>query len=148
VRNDGYVAAKSDDGSTRRSVYLRHRRKEMPTILETFDLPQMNPNCAERKPSTIVTQPLHLMNDGVIHHLAGRFADRIAQEAGNDLNNQINLAYRIALTRKPTDSESRSARMFVARLEAKWKAHGKPSQMALTDFCHTLINSAAFLYID
>ena len=148
VRNDGYVAARSEDGTARRSVYLRHRRKEMPTILETFDLPQMNPNCAERKPSTIVTQPLHLLNDGVIHQLAGRFAQRIAREAGGDLDDQVNLAYRVALTREPTASEARSARKFIETLQAKWKAGESPPEMALADFCHTLINSAAFLYID
>ncbi len=144
VRNDGYVAAKSTDGSARRSVYLRHRRKEMPTILETFDLPQMNPNCAERKPSTIVTQPLHLLNDGVIHQLAGRFAERVAREAGSDSGDQINLAYQIALTREPTEAETKGAEEFIETLEAKWTSR----EMALTDFCHTLINSAAFLYID
>ena len=148
VRNDGYVAAKSSDGSARRSVYLRHRRKEMPTILETFDLPQMNPNCAERKPSTIVTQPLHLLNDGVIHQLAGRFAERVAREAGSDSRDQINLAYRIALTREPTDPESIQALQFLNALKTKWQTHESPGAMALTDFCHTLINSAAFLYLD
>ncbi len=148
VRNDGYVSAKTDDGSARRSVYLRHRRKEMPTILETFDLPQMNPNCAERKPSTIVTQPLHLLNDGVIHQLAGKFAERIAREAEGDLTDQIRLAYRIALTREPSEAEVQSAQEFIRTLEAGWKSDKTPRERALTDFCHALINSAAFLYID
>ena len=31
----------------------------MPTLLETFDLPQMNPNCTERQDSTVVSQPLY-----------------------------------------------------------------------------------------
>ncbi len=148
VGNDGYVAAKTDDGSARRSVYLRHRRKEMPTILETFDLPQMNPNCPQRKPSTIVTQPLHLLNDGVIHQLAGRFAERVALEAGDDLDARITRAHRIALAREPNATEREQAAAFIRSLESEWKDDPAPRERALADYCHTLINSAAFLYID
>ena len=51
VRKDGLVTSKLNDGAWRRSVYVRQRRKEMPTLLETFDLPQMNPNCVARTSS-------------------------------------------------------------------------------------------------
>lgn len=150
VRNDGYVTAATDvdTAATRRSVYLRHRRKEMPTILETFDLPQMNPNCSERTPSTIVTQPLHLLNDETVHKLAGKFAERIAREAGDDLIRQINFAFRVALNREPSADELQRSADFLMGLESEWKDEAKPRAKALADFCHTLINSAAFLYID
>jgi hypothetical protein len=148
IRNDGYVTAKTVDGVTRRSVYLRHRRKEMPTILETFDLPQMNPNCSERTPSTIVTQPLHLLNDKTVHNLAGLFADRIQREAGDDVNEQIDSAFRIALGREPSAGEAQRSSDFIMGVESEWKESADPRAKALADFCHTLINSAAFLYID
>ena len=45
TRNDGLVMSVSGSKGWRRSIYIRQRRNEIPTILETFDLPRMNPNC-------------------------------------------------------------------------------------------------------
>ena len=45
----------------RRLVYVQQRRKQLPTHLETFDFPQMNPNCIERRDSTVAPQALHLL---------------------------------------------------------------------------------------
>jgi hypothetical protein len=156
VRDDGYVTAKTKNGETRRSVYIRQRRREMPTILETFDLPQMAPNCIERPTSTIVTQPLHLLNDETIHNLATAVAERVKNEAGANLNARINLAYTLTLNRPPNDEELAFSTSSMAQMEKFWqdaeatpeKNLLSPSQHALTEFCHTLINSAAFLYID
>lgn len=156
IRNDGYVTAKTSAGVTRRSVYLRHRRKEMPTILETFDLPQMNPNCSERTPSTIVTQPLHLLNDETVHNLSDAFAERIDREAEGELNAQVDFAFRAALNRPAGKEERALSKQAIERFEKHWKqvqatdakTDISPRRRALADFCHTLINSAAFLYID
>ncbi len=50
---DGLVTSQEVDGGWRRSIYVMQRRKEDADILETFDLPQMNPNCIERPDSTV-----------------------------------------------------------------------------------------------
>ena len=55
------------EGGWRRSVYIQQRRKHMMTLLETFDLPAMNPNCVNRVNSTVVQQPLFLLHDKVVH---------------------------------------------------------------------------------
>lgn len=152
VRGDGLVTADEVDGTYRRSVYVRQRRKEMPTMLETFDLPQMNPNCMERVPSTVVTQPLHLLNNAFVHGLAGSFAERIADEAAG-ADDRIWLAYQLAFGRLPSKVEMKTSRVALASLNrSREKVAGEeadsPRELALTDFCHTLLNSAAFLYID
>jgi hypothetical protein len=157
VRGDGMVTArfKDDDARLRRSIYLRHRRKEMPTILETFDQPAMNPNCVERSQSTIVTQPLHLLNNEMIHHLAGDFAKRVIAEASGDQAGQIEHAWRLALNRPPTRVEIDASLEALAVLTAEWQqslaeegSADSPADRAFADFCHTLINSAEFLYLD
>ena len=157
VRGDGMVTArfKDDDTRLRRSIYIRHRRKEMPTILETFDKPAMNPNCVERSQSTIVTQPLHLLNNEMIHHLAGDFAKRVIDEASGDRAGQIEHAWRMALNRPPTRVEVDASLEALDVLAAEWEeslaeegAGESPDERAFADFCHTLINSAEFLYLD
>ena len=157
VRDDGMVMArfKDDDVRLRRSIYIRHRRKEMPTILETFDKPAMNPNCVERSQSTIVTQPLHLLNNEMIHHLAADFARRVVDEASGDRAGQIERAWRLALSRPPTRVEIDASQEAIDVLTAEWEeslaeegSADSPEDRAFADFCHTLINSAEFLYLD
>jgi hypothetical protein len=157
VRGDGMVTSKAVTGQQRRrSVYLRQRRSQLPTILESFDLPQMNPNCTTRVASNIVSQPLHLLNNGLVHELAGAFAQRLQTEAPDDRGAQIELAYRLALGRIPDNEESAAAHDALDLLHTHWQdtpptgdsEPASPEALALADFTHMLLNTAAFLYID
>ena len=133
----------------------------MPTILETFDLPQMIPNCVERPDSTVASQALHLFNDTMIRTLADAFADRVAREAGNEPYKQIERSYQLALNRMPSDTEREVGLAALEELTRLWqqksggtdknnkeKKKTPPAQRALATYCHTLINSAGFLFID
>jgi mono/diheme cytochrome c family protein len=158
VRKDGLVTAMRGPRGWRRSIYVLHRRKEMPTILENFDLPQMIPNCLQRPNSTVASQALHLMNNATIRDLAARFARRVEREAGASPGEQVERLYQLALSRPPTPAEQRLALSSLQQLTAAWSAElkrrGKPageteaSRRALANVCHTLLNSAAFLYVD
>jgi hypothetical protein len=154
VRPDGLVTAKPDGQKWRRSIYVRQRRKEMPTILETFDLPQMNPNCVMRTNSTVVSQPLHLLNNKWVHELAGAFARRVLSEAEPYPDALIRTAWLTALSRLPGEEELDVAVSALRRLQQQrtlaeeQSGDEEASLLALTDFCHGLLNSAEFLYID
>ncbi len=59
VNRDGLVSVNpTDGGGWRRSVYLQYRRTEIPTMMDTFDYPQMGPNCVARNVSTVSPQSL------------------------------------------------------------------------------------------
>ena len=64
------------------------------------------------------------------------------------MNEQIDSAFRIALGREPSVGEAQRSSDFIMGMESEWKEEVNPRNKALADFCHTLINSAAFLYID
>src|SRR5262249_47972426 len=64
VRPDGLVTPTGSSRGWRRLIYVQHARKNIPTHLENFDYPQMNPNCIERRDSVVALQALHLMNSG------------------------------------------------------------------------------------
>ena len=51
----------------------------------TFDFPQMNPNCIERRDSTVAPQALHLMNNGMVQQLAEQFAQRVLARSGRPI---------------------------------------------------------------
>ena len=114
-------------------------------MLENFDLPPMSPSCLERSESTVAPQALNLMNNGTVRELAGYFAGRLQTEAGTNTAQQVERAYWIALSRAPSDEERQASLKALARF-AQLAPHN--SHQALTEFCHMLINSAAFLYID
>ena len=147
VRADGLVTASGTDRGWRRSIYLRQDRKQVATLLEAFDLPQMNPNCLERRDSNVAPQALHLWNDGQVRELAARFARRMASDAGGDPGRRVDLAFTAALGRPPTAGERAAALDALGRLEAQWRgrpAGDAPADRALSDVCHALLNSAAF----
>lgn len=155
-RGDGLVTSNTRTGNDtdgwRRSIYVLQRRTQRLTILDNFDLPQMNPNCTQRNESVVAPQALHLLNNKRIHQLAGIFAARVLEEAGDDENRQIRRAYLLAVSRPPGEQELQSALAGLQGLRKKWLEEGEgkapASRRALENLCHALINSASFLYID
>ena len=116
-------------------IYVQQRRKQLPTHLESFDFPQMNPNCLERRGSTVAPQALHLLNNGMVRQLAEAFARRVEREAGKDAQKQVERAYLIALGRPASEREREVGVAALGRLP-------------LTSYCHALLNTAGLLYVD
>ncbi len=144
ARADGLITPAGTPKGWRRSVYVSQERKQVPTLHEVFDLPQMNPNCLERRESNVATQALHLWNDGLVRSLAEQFAKRVARTAGDDPRRQVELAFQLAAGRLPDPDERTAALETLARLNGQ----NLPAGTAVTALCHTLLNSALFLYID
>ena len=71
VDQDGLVSVDpTDDNRWRRSIYVQYRRTEIPSMLDTFDYPEMGPNCLARSVSTASPQSLMLMNNQHVRELA------------------------------------------------------------------------------
>src|SRR5437660_647539 len=142
VRADGLVTPTGTARGWRRLIYVRQARKQLPTHLESFDYPHMNPNCLERRESTVAPQALHLMNNGMVYHLAEDFAARVSHEAGTDRAKQIEKVYLIALGRPPSDEEKelgvRALRKFADRWGTSKRDHATVGQKALTTYCHAI----------
>ncbi|MDX1983605.1 MAG: PSD1 and planctomycete cytochrome C domain-containing protein [Bryobacteraceae bacterium] len=146
-------------GSLRRSIYVAQKRTQPVSLLETFDQPFMNPNCVKRGQSVVSSQALHLMNSDLVRENARYMAGRIADEVGDNADAQIERAYLLALTRKPSAGERDAARETMERLMPEWRRKleaekpaepiaGRARWLALATICHTLMNSAEFLYVD
>jgi hypothetical protein len=159
VSKDGQVTTAAKHGAWRRSIYVEQRRKQIPTLLENFDLPAMSPNCVERTESNVAPQALHLFNSGMVHKLALHFAERLMQTAGSTPGDRVRRAYIIAFCRPPTDDELEIGVQALEQLAAEWSRKpanaGSPGSSdlsadtrALASFCHALLNAAEFLYVD
>ena len=150
VSRAGLVSAEpTATGKWRRSVYLQYRRTEIPSMMATFDYPEMGPNCVSRNVSTVSPQSLMLMNSQHVRELAAAFAGRVrkqlADSSGRDGGSQVDLVYRLALSRSPSTVERGIGIDALLQLRDGWP--DRP-ETALEVFCHTILNSAAFLYVD
>lgn len=147
VDSDGLVSViPTADGRWRRSIYALHRRTQIPSMLETFDYPQMGPNCLTRNVSTVAPQSLMLINNGHVYDLATAFAQRVMAEIEvDDHRSKIEAVYHRAVSRPPSEEELRLGLAALQQFETVWP--GDPVK-GLQAFCHTIFNSAAFVYID
>jgi hypothetical protein len=118
----------------RRSVYVYRRRGLAFPMFQVFDLPEQNTTAAARNVSTVPTQALTMLNDPFVLRHAEMFAARVRREAGDDPARQVDLAYRIALTRPPTQTESTVA---LASMKTQ----------TLVDLTHVLFNLNEFVYL-
>jgi hypothetical protein len=156
VGGDGLVTAQSTGRGGRRSIYVLHRRTKLPTILENFDSPQMGPNCLERGESIVAPQALHLLNNQTVHELAAHFADRVLAEVGADPRQRMIRVHQLALGTAPAAEELQLGVESLDELTKQWReslagqanAEEAAARRALANYCHAVMNSAAFVYID
>jgi cytochrome c553 len=152
VRPDGLATVTATPRGWRRMVYAQQTRKNLLTHLENFDFPQMNPNCIERRATTVAPQALQLMNSGMVQRLAEQFADRARREAGGDPARQVERVFLIALGRAPGAEEGQATAQALATLTRQWSQRGVDAdtagRRALAAVCHAVLNSASFLYAD
>jgi Protein of unknown function (DUF1553)/Protein of unknown function (DUF1549)/Planctomycete cytochrome C len=159
ARADGLITPAKTERGWRRSIYVQQLRKKMATHMESFDFPQMNPNCIERRESMVAPQALHLMNNGMVFELADHFAARVLREAKSDVSKQIDRVNQIALSRPPDKEEKQIGLETLNQLKVDWTkqlsadANGQIDEAtveskALATYCHAIINSAAFLFVD
>lgn len=159
VEPDGEVVVKDSPEGQRRSIYVQQRRSRPVTMLEAFDAPQLKPNCLRRTRSTVASQALQMMNSEVLRTNSRYMAGRVIDEAGEDPAAQVRRAYVTALGRLPSGEELADAESTLAELTKAWRRRleeqvpmepkaTKARWLALATVCHTLLNSAEFLYID
>jgi hypothetical protein len=138
----------------RRSVYVQVRRSMPLTVLETFDNPALSPSCEKRTFSTAATQSLLLMNSRFVTDNAQAMALRLRREAGPDDRACVRRAWRLAFGREPGATEMADALSYIKDQAAHYaglkrgKADSEPKERALATFCHALLSSNAFLYVD
>ncbi len=159
VKPNKEVVAKGSEAGFRRGIYILQRRTTPVTLLEVYDLPQMTPNCIERSQSNVATQALQMMNSGQMWELVRYMAGRVIDEVGENREKQVHQIYLRAFSRPPTEFEMRESLATLEELTRHWprrleRDHVEtPKQttanwLALAGLCHTILNSADFMFID
>jgi hypothetical protein len=151
------------DNEFRRSLYVQVRRTRPLTVLDTFDLPVMSPNCDARAVTTVAPQSLLLLNDSFVVTQSQFLAERLRREVPGDLRAQLTLAWRLVHGEPPSAAELGAALQYLAEqgeavraraaaLEADRK--DKPATppdvplQTLASLCQVLLGGNRFLYVE
>jgi mono/diheme cytochrome c family protein len=135
----------SPDDQARRSIYIFVKRSLITPILASFDLAETDRSAPVRFASTQPTQALGMLNSAFVNEQAGKFAERLRREAGDDIAKQVRLALSLTTSRLPTETEIKRG---IAFIEALKKTDGTSPEVALRSFCLLALNLNEFLYLD
>jgi hypothetical protein len=124
-----------DPKSHRRSIYRFIVRSQTQPFLTTLDCADPSQMVARRDETTTALQALTLMNNPFMECMAAHFAKRVAREAGEDLQAQVERTFVLALGRAPADEER-------AVLTAYAREHG------MENACRMVFNLNEFAYVD
>jgi hypothetical protein len=151
---------KSDDRqASRRSIYIHVKRSLLVPELEILDFADTTTSCEQRPVSTIPTQALTLLNGEFVNEQARHFASRLVREAGTDAEpgRLVERAYRLLLSRSPTDAEKSAAVAFIDRqwtqIAAETGESGASSASSTANspqqsLCVVLFNLNEFVYVE
>ena len=130
----------------RRSVYFFIKRSEPISSMILFDWPEHLVGIGRRASTTIAPQALMFLNSPQ----ARRYAEGLARRTeGRRGAGAIREAYRIAYGRLPTPTEIADGEQFLDQQRRSYKAEGRTgaADLALSDYCQTLLGLNEFLYI-
>ncbi|HIA65620.1 TPA: DUF1553 domain-containing protein, partial [Candidatus Poribacteria bacterium] len=131
--------------ANRRSVYVKVKRSLLVPILNQFDMANTDSTCAVRFMTMVPTQSLTMLNGKFINQQAVAFAERIRQQGGSDLTDQIQFGLRLVLSRQPSIEEMAWATEFVETLAKKEQVDKK---VALDRFALLALNLNEFIFLD
>jgi hypothetical protein len=162
ILNEGLYAGIEDIGAEkyRRSIYLQSKRGLPLSLLETFDMPVMNPNCDTRRCSTVAPQALLFLNEQSIIQFSEKTAERLWSDSP-EMDVRLSRLFMKLFSKRPSDAELVSCRgylqsqreVFAADQNPEWRKRMEadshaPDLRALASLCQVLMASNRFLYVD
>ena len=166
-----------DGQQKRRSLYLQVRRTQPVAMLQSFDAPVMDVNCERRPVSTVATQSLILLNGEYTWQQADLVAARATRESVplsaeqmanqpelpgsataesfSELPAQLHMAWQLVYCRAPTPAEFKlvlehaGTQLRTMQTDPRGVAAGSTiAKQVLVNYCHALLNSSEFVYVD
>ncbi len=139
-----WKASPASDAS-RRTIYVFIKRGLVVPMLEVLDLCDTVSSAGRRQVTTVAPQALTLFNGEFVNEQARYFAARLVHEAGAEPVKQIELAFRLALARLPTESERDPMLRFI---QMGGSSDGAGEGGGLIQMCRVIFNLNEFAYPD
>jgi hypothetical protein len=148
ARESGYDPSKvwrdfDERDASRRSIYAYVKRTLVVPFFDTLDFCDTTHSAERRDITTVAPQALELLNGEFVNRQARHFADRLIRKTGDDIEQQIDRAYWLALGRSPTTAEQQALMAFWSdeRVELS-------DRDALAQVCRVIFNLNEFVYTD
>lgn len=93
-----------EETASRRAIYYIVKRSLMVPLMEVLDVCDTSRPAAKRQTTSVAPQALQMFNGDFINRQARHFAERLRREVRGQAA-QIELAYRLALARRPSAAE-------------------------------------------
>ncbi|HEY2760693.1 MAG TPA: DUF1549 and DUF1553 domain-containing protein [Pirellulales bacterium] len=149
----------------RRSIYVLAKRNMRLPMFAAFDQPDMQNSCPRRTCTITAPQALELLNGEDTEEVARAWSGELLAKAGSDEAKMVRLAFEQAYGRTPNAEEMKTCEEFVDHQAAEISGNEKgidekqlpipaPQKIerakaaAIVDFCHAMLCSNEFLYID
>ena len=127
---------------TRRTVYIPLRRANLPNLLNLFDFGDATTVNGKRTGTNVAPQTLFMMNSEFGYDHAKRVAESVMA-----LPDSMQQAYLRILNRRPEPQEIDSGLTYIANYAQKYPG-ANPQLSAWQSFCHILLSSNEFVYVD
>ncbi len=136
--------------SNLRSIYLPILRGTVPDVLQAFDAADPSLIVGKRDVTTVPTQALLLMNNPFVIAQAEAMAQRILGQEGLNQSGRVDLAFRLALGRLPSETERSEVALYLnayRRAVEGASPNMRPQVAAWASFCQALFESGEFRYV-
>ncbi len=139
------------DQQVTRSVYLPIVRGAVPEMLSLFDFPEPSIIGGVRNVTTVPTQALFMMNSPQVIDNANKLAQRLTEQI-DDPSDRVRQAYRLTVSRSPTEQEIDRALQFIRETETLLQEDPKRNEddaqwIAWSGFCQSLFATSEFRYL-
>ena len=112
----------------RRGLYIFFQRTVPYPMLTTFDAPESNVTCIERRRSNTPLQALTLLNDPVFHECAKSLGARVDEQAQGDVSAGVRQLYLLAVGRRPSEGEAAAVRALYKDVEQLYRDDVKQAE--------------------
>lgn len=144
VKGKGWGSC-TPEQANRRSVYVKIMRSMHVPLLINHDMADTDSTCPVRFTTTVPTQALNMLNGQFMNDSAKQFAQRLREEAGEQIGEQIKRALQIVYSRPLKQTEIDKCVAAVNDLIAK---HNLNEKEAMDRFSLLALNLNEFLYLD
>ena len=134
------------DATVRRTLYIPVRRGSVLALLSTFDFGDATTPGAGRATTNVAPQALYVRNSEFVRNKAARLSELVLA-ASTAESDRIEDAYLRTLGRRPTTDEADAALTYMAQMRERLDS-AEPASAAWTSFCHVLLSSNEFLYLE
>jgi len=128
--------------NTRRTIYSRVSRSVPNATLTLFDFPDANVTSDRRSTTTVPQQQLFVLNSDFMAETAKAFAARLEQSAQDEAS-RIDLAFRLAYGRSPTEAERELGQAFLQSVEP-----GRDKLTPWEQYAQALLATNEFQWVD